>query len=92
MITLTIIAFILSTVFLIFLTRAVITVVKDNRRQIRNARIIKENDDAIALGRKQGRKPFYFGKNKRFLVMDTSYQNAAVEYQRIRKLTNLKKA
>jgi predicted membrane protein len=89
--TLFVIAFILAAVFLILLTRAVITVVKDSRREKRNARIIKENEDEIAFAKTQGKKPFYF-ENKKFLVLARSRREATVEYQMIRKSTNLKKA
>ena len=90
MTTLNIITSILAGVFIILITRAVIKVKKDNRKLIRDAKTIEENEKAIEAAKRQGKKPFYFDRH-RYMVLAISYKEATIEYQRMKKLVNIEK-
>ena len=81
----TITAYIFSAIFLIFLVHAVISVLKTNREQrqiIRRSQKIKKEKEQL---KKLGLKEFYFGKNKKVMIMAKDYKEAAALYQTNRK-------
>ena len=72
-----------SLVFLAFLIKAIIKVVKTSRNQTR----IKKNSEKVRSEMKQlerqGLKPFKFGRNKEVMIMAPDFKSANADYQRL---------
>lgn len=87
--TITLISYLLSILFLVFVIRAILRVIRDSRIQ---KKIISQDRELKAQRRKlkqRGLKEFYFNNGK-VLIFAKNYKDANAQYQARKELCNTK--